>query len=166
MVVGDDELDAVEAALAQSARRICGRSNMRPRRGRVRQPHRPAPIPRSTSTSWLRASIMRSRSPPTVSYKSGLATCSRDQSTAERGAPFLCELHPSSRNLDEAASAVAKVECVRANLPARRLHRHQHCEAGRQYRRLLQQARDLRAVDQEGQESDPMDSALVPLCSS
>jgi hypothetical protein len=58
----------------------------------ISAPTRVSPIPRSTSTSKLRASSMRSGFPPTVSYKSGLATCS---SALSAGRPMMSdELYP------------------------------------------------------------------------
>src|ERR1700722_5524964 len=72
--------------------------------------------------------------------------------------------NPSSRNLDEAAPRRRQGRMASGRtLPARRFHRHQHGKAGRECRGVLQQARDLRAVDQGGQGSDPMDAAFVPL---
>jgi hypothetical protein len=47
-------------------------------------------------------------------------------------------------------------------LSARRLHRYQHGAARRERRRLLQQARHVRAVDQGGQGGDQMDPAVMP----
>ena len=77
---------------------------------------------------------------------------------------LLRELHLPSGKLDEAAprSRQGRVASGRT-LPARWLHCHQHGSPRRECRRLLQQARDLRAVDQRGQGRDPMDAAVVPL---
>jgi hypothetical protein len=120
---------------SRSWRAIAARS-----RASISAPTRVSPISRSTSTTRLRASSMRSGSPPTVSYKSGLATCSRvGRASAERSAPFLCELHLSSRNLDEAASRRRQGRMASGRtLPAPRLHRHQRGQATRERRRLLQ----------------------------
>jgi len=41
------------------------------------------------------------------------------------------------------------------------IHRHQHGAPRREYRRLLQQARDMRAMDQGGQGRDQVDTALM-----
>ena len=58
---------------------------------------------------------------------------------------------------------VAKVEWhPRRALSARRLHRHQPVASGRAGRRLLQQARDVRAMDQGRQGRDQVDAAVVP----
>jgi hypothetical protein len=48
-------------------------------------------------------------------------------------------------------------------LPVRWLHCHKHGSPRLECRRLLQQARDLRAVDQRGQGHDSMDAAVMPL---
>ena len=77
---------------------------------------------------------------------------------------FLCQLHLSGGKLDQAAPGgrQGRVASGRA-LSARRLHRHQHGAPGREGRRLLQQARHMRAVDQGGQGRDQMDAAVVPV---
>ena len=66
-----------------------------------------------------------------------------------RGASVPCQLHLSGRKLDQAAPGdrQSRVASGRA-LSARRLHRHQHEPPRRAGRRVLQQARDVRAVDQ------------------
>src|ERR1700730_9671569 len=46
-------------------------------------------------------------------------------------------------------------------LSARRLHRHQHVETRRECRRLLQQARDVRAMDQGGKRRNQVDTAVM-----
>jgi hypothetical protein len=81
-----------------------------------------------------------------------------------------CDLSPHSPDdlsggkLDKAASRRRQGRMASGRtLHARRLHRHQLGEAGGECRRLLQQAWDVRAVDQGGQGSDPMDAALMPL---
>ncbi len=43
------------------------------------------------------------------------------------------------------------------------LHHHQHGAASRKCRRLLQQARHVRTMDQGGQGRDPMDPSFLPL---
>src|SRR6185295_16789080 len=48
-------------------------------------------------------------------------------------------------------------------LSACRLHRDQHGSATRECRRLLQQARHVRAMDQGGQRRDQMDAAFLSL---
>jgi hypothetical protein len=76
---------------------------------------------------------MRSGSSPTVSYKSGSATCSRARSGVRRtkGAA-LRELHLSGRKLDKAAPRRRQGRVASGRtLPAGRLHRHQHGKAGR-----------------------------------
>ena len=83
--------------------------------------------------------------------------------TAERCPPLLCELRLSGGKLDEAAPCRRQGRMASwRTLSARRLHRHHHGEAGGDCRRLLQQARDLRTVDQRGQGRDPMDAAFLP----
>jgi Transposase DDE domain group 1 len=47
-------------------------------------------------------------------------------------------------------------------LSARRVHRHQHVEIQRECRFLLQQARNMRAVDQGRQKRDQVAAAVVP----
>ena len=104
---------------------------------------RVSPIPRSTSTSKLSASSMRSVSPPTVSYKSGLATCSRARSGVRRTkcavpmrtSPIKPEPGRGARRV------VAEIEWrPERTLPARRLHRHHHGEASRERRRFTTSA--------------------------
>ena len=74
-----------------------------------------------------------------------------------------CAASASHRTLDEASPCRRQGRMASwRTLSARRLHRHQHGEATRECRRLLQQARDLRTVDQRGQGRDPMDAAVVP----
>ena len=83
---------------------------------------------------------------------------------SERCPALLRELHLSGRKLDEAAPRRRQGRMAPGRtLPARRLHRHQHGEAGRECRRLLQQARHVRAMDQGGQGRDPMDAAFLSL---
>ena len=86
------------------------------------------------------------------------------RATSERGASVLCQFHLISRKLEQAARAdrQGRVASGRA-LSARRLHRHQPVAPGRAGRRLLQQARHMRAMDQRGQRSDQVDAAVVPL---
>jgi len=108
------------------------------------------------------ASNMRSGFPPTASCKSGLATCSRAWSGVRRtkcaASTRTSPIRPEAgQNRRQGRMASGRT------LPARRLYRHQHGEAGRQCRRLLQQARDVRAMDQGRQGRDPMDAALSPL---
>ena len=77
---------------------------------------------------------------------------------------YLRQLHLSGRKLVEAAPGrrQGRMASGRA-LSARRLHRHQHGAARRECRRLLQQARHVRAMDQGGQGRDQMDAAFLPL---
>ena len=63
----------------------------------------------------------------------------------------------------KARRAVAKVEWHRRTISARPLHRDQHGAPGRECRRLLQEARRVRAMDQRGQGRDQMDAAVMPL---
>jgi hypothetical protein len=108
---------------------------------------------------------MRFGSPPTAQYKSGLATCSRAGSaTAERSARFLCELHPSGRNLDEAASGRRQGRVASARTYPR---------VGFSVTDMARPAANVVAFYnkrgtceqwiKEEQGNDPMDAALVPL---
>src|SRR5262249_34170709 len=58
---------------------------------------------------------------------------------------------------------IAKVEWAsRRTLSPRRLHRDEHEPPGRARRCFLQQARDVRAMDQGGQRRDQVDATVVP----
>ena len=58
---------------------------------------------------------------------------------------------------------IAKVEWhPEETLSARRLHRDEHEPPGRARRCFLQQARDVRAIDQGGQRRDQVDATVVP----
>jgi hypothetical protein len=58
---------------------------------------------------------------------------------------------------------VAKVEWHSGELSARRLHRDQSGATGRERRRVLQQVRNLRTMDQGRQGCDQMDAGFVPI---
>jgi hypothetical protein len=74
-----------------------------------------------------------------------------------------CKLHLSGRELDEVTPGRCQDRVASGRtLSARRLHRYQHSAARRERRRLLQQARHVRAVDQGGQGGDQMDPAVMP----
>ena len=124
-----------------------------------------SPIPRSLPVPRkLRASSMRSGFRPTGFYRIRSATCSSAQSGDRRTKCAVPMRTHQAGTWTKPRRVVAKVEWHPGELlPARRFHRHQHGEAGRECRGVLQQARDLRAVDQGGQGSDPMDAAFVPL---
>ena len=78
---------------------------------------------------------------------------------AERSAAFIRELHLSGRKLDQAAPCRRQGRMASGRIvPARRLYRHQYGEARRKRRRLLQQARYVRTMDQGGQGGDQMDT--------
>jgi hypothetical protein len=62
---------------------------------------------------------------------------------------------------DVAEGMIPELASWRA-LSARRLHRYQPVAPGRAGRRLLRQARHLRAMDQRGQGRDQVDAAVVP----
>src|ERR1039457_7548212 len=82
-------------------------------------------------------------------------------SSSERGSTVLRQFQLSGAKLEDTASrgGQGRVAPWRA-LSARRLHRHQHDQTGRAGRRLLQQARDVRAVDQGRQGRDQVDAAV------
>src|SRR3981081_2404037 len=74
-----------------------------------------------------------------------------DWEAAERSAALLCELHLSSRELDKIPPRRRQGRMAsRRTLSACRLYSHQHEPPGRARRCFLQQARDVRAMDQEG----------------
>jgi hypothetical protein len=101
---------------------------------------------------------------PRLAREDRLSPQPPSRSSAERRAAFLRELHLSSRKLDESAPSrrQGRMAAGRA-LSARRIHRHQHGEVCRECGRLLQQARNVRAMDQRGQGRDQMDAAVMPL---
>src|SRR5262249_8826722 len=55
---------------------------------------------------------------------------------------------------------IAKVEASRRTLSPRRLHRDEHEPPGRARRCFLQQARDVRAIDQGGKRRDQVDATV------
>ncbi len=72
------------------------------------------------------------------------------------------ELHLSGRKLEQAAPGGCQGRMASGRtLSARRLHRHQHVETRRECRRLLQQARDVRAMDQGGKRRNQVDTAVM-----
>src|SRR5271169_2575370 len=85
------------------------------------------------------------------------------RATTERGAAVSCQLQLSGRELDQAAPCDRQGRVAsRRTLSPRRLHRDEHEPAGRARRRLLQQARNVRTMDQRGQGRDQMDAAVMP----
>jgi hypothetical protein len=71
---------------------------------------------------------------------------------------------PPHRNLDQAAEGYRQSRVAsRRTLSPRRLHRdNMSCPPGRARRCFLQQARDVRAMDQGGQRRDQVDATVVP----
>src|SRR6516162_9798496 len=100
-------------------------------------PMPPSPCRVSTSTWRLSTSNTRSGCPPTKCCRTGSATCSNDRSDGPQMA--------SGRALSPG-----------------RLRRDQHEPSSRAGRRLLQQARHGRAVDQRRQGCDQVDAAVMP----
>src|SRR3984893_11709662 len=98
------------------------------------------------------------------------AGCYSDQVYRGRASGFqgaeptgLCKLHLSGRKLVEAAPGDRQGRMASGRtLSTRRLHRYQHVETGRECRRFLQQARDVREVDQGRQGRGQMDTAVMP----
>src|SRR5262249_46897461 len=77
--------------------------------------------------------------------------------------PVPCQFQLSGRNLDQAAEGYRQGRVAsRRTLSPRRLHRHQPVAPGRARRCFLQQARDVRAMDQGGQRRDQGDATVVP----
>src|SRR5262249_48964849 len=65
--------------------------------------------------------------------------------------------------LDQAAEGYRQGRVAsRRTLSPRRLHRDEHEPPGRARRCFLQQARDVRAMDQGGQRRDQVDATVVP----
>src|SRR5262249_23276844 len=74
-----------------------------------------------------------------------------------------CQFQLSGRNLDQAAEGYRQGRVAsRRTLSPRRLHRDEHEPPGRARRCFLQQARDVRAMDQGGQRRDQVDATVVP----
>src|SRR5262249_5300840 len=85
------------------------------------------------------------------------------RTTIERGASVPCQFHLSGGKLEQAAPGDCQGRVAsRRTLSPRRLHRDEHEPPGRARRCFLQQARDVRAMDQGGQGRDQMDAAVVP----
>ena len=79
----------------------------------------------------------------------------------EAGAPVACQFQLSGRNLDQAAEGYRQGRVAsRRTLSPRRLHRDEHEPPGRARRCFLQQARDVRAMDQGGQRRDQVDATV------
>src|SRR5436190_9626501 len=117
---------------------------------------RPLQCPRSTSF-WRRSgSNTRSGYQPTRFCRAGSAICSRPHSDDLRTpcAPVPCQFQLSGRNLDQAPEGCGGLSSrssgIPANLSPHRLHRDEHEPPGRARRCFLQQARDVRAMDQGG----------------
>src|SRR5262249_46039159 len=116
----------------------------------------PLQCPRSTSF-WRRSgSNTRSGYRPTRFCRAGSAICSRAQSDDLRTMCAVpCQFQLSGRNLDQAAKGYRQGRVAsRRTLSPRRLHRDEHEPPTRARRCFLQQARDVRAMDQGGQRRD------------
>src|SRR6516162_3609299 len=78
-------------------------------------------------------------------------------------APVACQFQLSGPNLDQAAEDYRQGRVAsRRTLSPRRLHRDEYERPGRARRCFLQQARDVRAMDQGGQRRDQVDATVVP----
>src|SRR5262249_37670780 len=85
------------------------------------------------------------------------------RTTSAPCAPVPCQFQLSGRNLDQAAEGYRQGRVAsRRALSPRRLHRDEHEPPGRARRCFLQQARDMRAMDQGGQRRDQVDATVVP----
>src|SRR5215470_4293370 len=85
------------------------------------------------------------------------------RTTSAPCAPVPCQFQLSGRNLDQAAEGYRQGRVAsRRTLSPRRLHRDEHEPPGRARRCFLQQARDVRAMDQGGQRRDQVDATVVP----
>src|SRR5262249_7296495 len=85
------------------------------------------------------------------------------RTTSAPCAPVPCQFQLSGRNLDQAAEGYRQCRVAsRRTLSPRWLHRDEHEPPGRARRCFLQQARDVRAMDQGGQRRDQVDATVVP----
>src|SRR5499426_3626229 len=85
------------------------------------------------------------------------------RTTSAPCAPVPCQFQLSGWNLDQAAEGYRQGRVAsRRTLSPRRFHRDQHEPPGRARRCFLQQARDVRAMDQGGQRRDQVDATVVP----
>src|SRR5262245_33835329 len=96
--------------------------------------------------------------------RAGSAICSRAQSDDLR--TMCAGSMPTSAmagTWTKPRRVIAKVRVAsRRTLSPRRLHRDEHEPPGRARRCFLQQARDVRAMDQGGQRRDQVDATIVP----
>src|SRR5262245_42764468 len=93
----------------------------------------------------------------------GLSAHAPSRTTSAPCAPVPCQFQLSGRNLDQAAEGYRQGRVAsRRTLSPRRLHRDEHEPPGRARRCFLQQARDVRAMDQGGQGRDQVDATVVP----
>src|ERR1700737_4751862 len=106
---------------------------------------------------------MRSGFPPTASCRGGSAIADAPGwTTSERGAVLLREFHLSGRKLEETTPGDCQGRMASGRtLSACRLYSHQHEPPGRTRRCFLQQARNMRAMDQGRQGRDQMDAAVM-----
>src|SRR6202022_2368920 len=85
-----------------------------------------------------------------------------DWEGTERSAALLCELHLSSRELDKIPPRRRQGRMASGRtLSACRLYSHQHEPPGRARRCFLQQARNMRAMDQGRQGRNQMAAAVM-----
>src|SRR5499433_3581555 len=85
------------------------------------------------------------------------------RTTSAPCAPVPCQFQLSGPNLEQAAEGYRQGRVAsRRTLSPRRLHRDEHEPPGRARRCVLQQARDVRAMDQGGQRRDQVDATVVP----
>src|SRR5262249_31606615 len=77
--------------------------------------------------------------------------------------PVPCQFQLSGPNLEQAAEGYRQGRVAsRRTLSPRRLHRDEHEPPGRARRCFLQQARDVRAMDQGRQGCNQVDAAVMP----
>ena len=120
---------------------------------------------RSTSSWRTKSSSMRSGCLPSdSSTEDRLPAQAPCRSSSERGATVLRQLQLSGAKLEDTAprGCQGRVAPGRALSP-RWLHRHQPVATSRAGRRLLQQARDVRAMDQGRQGRHQVDAAVMLL---
>ena len=125
-------------------------------------PH--SPCQASTSTWRLSTSNTRSVCPPTRSFRKGSAICSSAQTDGRRTrSGATTRIHLPGGKLDEAGPSDRQGRVASGRtVSARRLHRDEHEPPGRARRCLLQQTRDVRAVDQGRQRRDQVDAVVMP----
>src|SRR5262249_54045409 len=126
---------------------------------------RPLQCPRSTS-SWKPSGSNHdpATGQPGSAEQDRLSAHAPSRTTSAPCAPVPCQFQLSGRNLDQAAEGYRQGRVAsRRTLSPRRLHRDEHEPPGRARGCVLQQARDVRAMDQGGQRRDQVDATVVPI---